>query len=164
MAPSPAQRGWWLEDAVVGATIAHGGGRTIGAAEHVQLAWLTHNVSDIHGNLDTASRGDWGEPLVLGALTAAIVVGLASPAVGTPETAGRAAQAGWSSIRLVGAVRAGDTLSAESRIESVRGADEAGAYVRRTVLGRDQLGGVVAVIEDEVYAPRRPRSTSQSNV
>lgn len=155
MSNGPTQRGWWLEDAVVGSTIAHGGGRTIGAAEHVQLAWLTHNLSDVHGDAHAAAQSEWGEPLVLGALTAAIVTGLAAPATGPPRTAAAVVRQGWHSIRLEAIVMAGDTIRAESRIEAVNGADDDGARVRRTLTGRNQRGESVVVIRDEPFVPRR---------
>ena len=84
-APAAGQRGWWLEDAVPGTVLRHPGGRTIGSAEHVWLAWITHNVSDVHGNAHAAARNEWGQPLVLGMLTAAIVIGLAARPPLTPD-------------------------------------------------------------------------------
>ena len=56
-----AQRGWWLEDAVPGADLAPS--RTAGRSttrEHVWLAWVTDNVSDVHGNADRALAGRLG--------------------------------------------------------------------------------------------------------
>ncbi|CAN5505095.1 MaoC family dehydratase [soil metagenome] len=144
------QRGWWLEDAVPGAVLRHPGGRTVGPAAHVWLAWVTHNVSPVHGNADAASRSEWGEPLVLGMLTAAIVIGLAQPATPPPELGTLDCSDGWSSIRLTGTVVAGDTLSAESEIVAVTAAPGASSgRVQRTVRGRNQRGEVVALIEEE---------------
>jgi acyl dehydratase len=154
--PSGGQRGWWLEDAVPGTVLRHPGGRTVGATEHVWLAWITHNISDIHGDANAATRSEWGQPLVLGMLTAAIVIGLASPA--TPEARDGAVgmSEGWSSIRLTGVVVAGDTLIAESAIHAVESASSARAgRVRRTIRGRNQRGEVVALIEEERSVPRR---------
>ncbi|CAN5655394.1 MaoC family dehydratase [soil metagenome] len=153
------QRGWWLEDAVPGAVLRHPGGRTVGPAEHVWLAWVTHNVSPVHGNADAASRSEWGEPLVLGMLTAAVVIGLAQPATPPPELGTLGWSDGWSSIRLTGIVVAGDTLSAESEIVAVTAAPGASSgRVQRTVRGRNQRGELVALIEDEREVPRRHQS------
>jgi acyl dehydratase len=144
-----AQTGWWLEDAVPGTTIRHPHGRTIDEGEHVWLAWVTHNLSDVHGDRHAAARGPFGEPLVLGALTAAIVIGLAEPAVPGPGLAAAALGTGWRAIRLSGPVVAGDTLFARSRIEAVRAAPEPGVgLVTRTIEGIDQAGRVVATIEE----------------
>ena len=142
------QRGWWLEDAAPGTVLRHPGGRTIGPAEHVWLAWVTHNVSPVHGNADAASRSEWGEPLVLGMLTAAIVIGLAQPATPPPELGTLGWSDGWSSIRLTGTVVAGDTLTAESEIVEVTAA-------ARGSRGRNQRGEVVAIIEEEREVPRQ---------
>jgi acyl dehydratase len=154
--------GWWLDDATPGAIIRHPHGRTIDEAEHVWLAWVTHNVSDVHGDRHAAARGPFGEPLVLGALTAAIVIGLAEPAVPDPELAGATLGTGWRTIRLSGPVVAGDTLFALSRIEAVRPAARTGVgLVTRTIEGIDQTGRVVATIEevDRPVARRRgPRA------
>lgn len=150
------QRGWWLQDASPGVTIEHPGGRTIAADEHPRLAWLTDNASDVHGDADRAARGPFGEPVVLGALTAAVVVGLAEPASGPPADARRAVSDGWSSIVLSGLVVAGDTLMASSRVEAVTiDADGRGGRVRRQIEGRNQRGEVVVHIRDERWAPSR---------
>lgn len=151
-----AQRGWWLEEAVPGTLLQHPGGRTIGAAEHVWLAWVTHNVSPVHGNADAASRSEWGEPLVLGMLTAAIVIGLAQPATPAPQQGTLGWSDGWSAIRLTGPVVPGDTLTAQSAILAVaHSADGLSGRVRRTISGRNQRGEVVARIEEERAVPRR---------
>lgn len=153
-----ADTGWWFEDAVPGVVIRHAHGRTLDDSEHVWLAWVTHNVSDVHGDRHAAAQGAFGEPLVLGALTAAIVIGLAEPAVPPPSVAAATRATGWRSIRLTGPVVAGDTLVAESRIEVVREGPRADVgLVTRTITGLDQTGRVVAVV-DEVDRPvaRRP--------
>lgn len=152
-----AQRGWWLEDAVPGTTLLHPGGRTIVEGEHVWLAWVTHNLSDVHGNADAASRTTWGQPLVLGMLTAAVVIGLAAPAAGPPHVGLVGWSDGWRSIRLVEPVRVGDTITARSRIEAVAATAEPGiGRVRRTISGLDQRGRVVVAIAEERTVARRP--------
>jgi itaconyl-CoA hydratase len=152
-----ARQGWWLEDAVPGTTIHHPGGRTVAQGENVWLAWATHNVSDVHGNADSASRTEWGQPLVLGMLTAAIVIGLAAPADGPPETVVDTWSDGWRSIMLQQAVVAGDTVRAESMIDTVSG-HPGGSYgrVARTIIGRNQRNEVVVTIHEERNILRRP--------
>jgi acyl dehydratase len=154
---SGAQRGWWFEDAVPGSVLRHPGGRTIDEAEHVWLAWVTHNLADLHGDADTARRTEWGEPLVLGALAASIVIGLAGPATGPPEVGAAGWSDGWASIRLTGPVRAGDTLTAESLIHAVDAAPGSPiGRVRRTIVGRNRRGEVVVRVEEERAVARRP--------
>lgn len=157
MTTSGRQRGWWLEDATAGADIQHPGGRTIDADEHPSLALLTNNASDVHGDAHRAALGRWGQPLVLGALTAAVVIGLAEPAVGAARDAGRARASGWSNISLIGIVLAGDTITATSRVVLVaRDEDGRGGRVRRVIEGRTQRGVVVVRVHDERWAPSRP--------
>jgi acyl dehydratase len=144
-----AQTGWWLEDAVPGSVIRHPHGRTIEETEHVWLAWVTHNLSDVHGDRHATAQGPFGGPLVLGALVVAIVIGLAEPAVPDPPLAVATLPAGWRAIRLTGPVRAGDTLRARTRIEAVREATLSGlGLVTRTISGLDQGGNVVVEIEE----------------
>lgn len=146
-----------------GGVLVHPGGRTIGEAEHVWLAWLTHNISDVHGNADAAARSTWGQPLVLGMLTAAVVIGLAEPAAGPDEVigSGGAWPDGWRSIRLRAAVVAGDTLRAESRIEAVEPGPMPGAgFVRRAIIGRNQRAEVVAEIAETRLVPGRPAGSN----
>jgi acyl dehydratase len=155
-----AKRGWYLEDAIPGTTIRHRGGRTIADGEHVWLAWVTHNVSDLHGNADSASRTEWGQPLVLGMLTAAIVIGLAAPADGPPETVADTWPDGWETLRLEQPVMAADSIRAESLIEAV--ATVPGApygRVTRTIIGRNQRTETVVRIQEERNILRRPPHT-----
>lgn len=144
-----AQTGWWLEDAVPGTVIRHPHGRTIDEAEHVWLAWVTHNISDVHGDAYATAEGPFGGPLVLGALAVAIVIGLAEPATPDAALAVATLTPGWEAIRLSAPVRPGDSLRAESEIEAVRtGPTPEVGLVTRTVVGRDQADRVVVVAEE----------------
>lgn len=146
---------WRFEDAVPGSTIAHPRGRTITADEHARLAWLTDNASAVHGDAHRAAEGAFGQVVVLGALTVAIVLGLAEPAVAEPALAGRAVSTGWRRIALTATVLGGDTIRAVSHIHAVRPDDDGrGGLVQRTVEGLDQHGRVVARIEEDRWAPR----------
>lgn len=142
---------WSFEDAIVGSTILHPRRRTVGADEHVWLAWITNNASDLHGDAAAAAgRSGFGRTIVLGALTVAVVIGLAEPAEWPAPLAARHQAKGWRSIRLVGAVFSGDTLRAESLILAATPlAGGEGGIVQRLVVGRTQAGREVARIEEE---------------
>lgn len=141
---------WSFEDAQPGLTIEHPGGRTIGSDEHGWLAMVSNNASDLHVDADYARTTAFGQPVVLGALTIAVVAGLAEPIEWSPADAGLGRSWGWISIRLTGPVFAGDTLRAESVILSgVSLADGRGGVVRRRIVGRNQRGEEVAAIEEE---------------
>lgn len=149
--------GWYADDVEPGDLIRHPEGRTITADEHVWLAWVTQNASDLHGNADRAARGAFGGPVVLGALTAAVVIGLAEPAEPDPTRAALGLPTGWSRIRLSAPVMPADTLRAESRIRAVdQGPGDAGAFVERTIVGRNQHDEEVAVIEERRWVAHRP--------
>ena len=151
------QSGWWLEDALPGVTIRHAHGRTIDDAEHVWLAWVTHNVSDVHGDVHRAAAGAFGGPVVLGALTVAIVIGLAEPAAAGLTSALRGLPVGWRSIELRGTVVAGDTLRAVSRIQAVATDPDPGwGRVTRTISGYNQRGEEIATIQEvDRHVPSR---------
>jgi acyl dehydratase len=145
---------WTFDKAVVGSTIQHERARTIGADEHVWLAWVTNNASDLHGNADAAARMEFGQPVVLGALVAAIVIGLAEPAEWPAEEAARNQPRGWRTIQLSKAVMPGDTLRAESRILAATPfGNGQGGLVRRLIVGRTQTGAEVARVEEERAVP-----------
>lgn len=153
---------WTFDDATVGSTILHRHGRTVGADEHVWLAWVTNNASDLHGDAEAALRSEFGRPVVLGALTVAIVIGLAEPAEWPAPDAARHRQRGWHSIRLTGAVFPGDTLRAESVILAATSFDDGqGGLVQRVVVGRTQAGIEVVRVEEERAVPARSVFTTK---
>ncbi len=99
--------------------------------------------------MPTRASGSFGEPVVLGALTVAIVIGLAEPGPVDASSVVRGLQNGWRSVALRGPVVAGDTLRAESRIDAATSADATGwGLVSRTITGYNQRGEHVAVIEE----------------
>ena len=154
---SASGSGWWFEDAVPGATLRHAGGRTLGDADHVWLAWVTCSASDVHGNADRALAGPFGRPLVLGALSVAIVLGLAAPAEHPDPTRAPVGPPRWAFIRLGAPVFAGDTLRAESHIREARpAADERrGGHVERTIRGLNHRGEKVVTIAESCEPPSR---------
>jgi acyl dehydratase len=148
--------GWWFEDAEPGRTLRHPGGRTVGLDEQLWLAWVSNNSSDVHGNFAWAEQTAFGGPLVLGALTVAIVAGLGQPAEWAAERVDAHRPQGWTRIGLTAAVRPGATLYAESRILTAAPLpDGTGGIVRRVLVGRDESGIAVAELEEERAVPAR---------
>jgi acyl dehydratase len=140
---------WRARDAVPGARIVHGGGRTLGRDEQLWLAWATGNASAVHGNADVAARGRFADVIVLGALTVAVVAGLAEPEPGSPEDSRSLLHGGWTAIQLAGPVAPGDTLTAVSDIVSVeRGEGDGVAIVTREILGHNQRSEIVVRLEE----------------
>jgi acyl dehydratase len=152
---------WSFDDAVVGSTIHHPGGRTIGVDEHVWLAWVTNNASDLHGNADAAAHMQFGRTVVVGVLTVAIVIGLAEPAEWPAQELAHHRPTGWRSIRLLGPAFAGDTLRAESLILDARRLDDMCGVVRREVVGWTQAGIEVVRVDEERVVTTRERGRTK---
>lgn len=140
---------WRGREARAGSTIAHPLARTIERDEQLWLAWVTGNASAVHGDANRSAAGAFGDVVVLGALTVAVVVGLAEPEPG-PVTGGWPPDdVQWSAIELLGPVRPGDTIRAESLFEDVSATETGGpALVTRVVRGRNQHGSVVVQIRE----------------
>jgi itaconyl-CoA hydratase len=151
---------WWLEDAAPNTVLVHPSGRTFGDADQLMLAWITDNRSDLHGNVARAANGEFGGLVVLGALTVAVVIGLAQPA--EPDRARvRWRPAVWRRIALEAPVRVGDTVWSESTVVALGRTDRRGGEVTRTIHGRNQRGEIVAEIEEVAWVPRRPGRARQ---
>lgn len=116
MAEVKGWQGRYLEDFHVGDHYRHRYGRTITDADNVWFTLLTSNTHPLHVNADYAARTEFGRPLVVSTLTLAIVTGLSVPDVSENAVA----NLGWDDVRLTAPVFAGDTLYAESEVESVR--------------------------------------------
>ncbi len=112
----PEPQGRLYEDFEVGARFAHWPGRTILETDNSWFTLLTMNTHPVHFDAAFASGETFGKPLVNSLLTLAIVTGMS-----VRDTSQRAvANLGWSEIRLVAPVFAGDTLYAESTVTSTR--------------------------------------------
>ena len=154
MAIAASAPGWWFEDAEPGRTLRHPGGRTVGLDEQLLLAWISNNSSDVHGDFAWAAQTAFGGPLVLGALTVAIVSGLGQPAEWPAERVASHVPQGWTRIGLTAAVRPGATLYAESRILAAAPLpDGSGGVVRRVLVGRNEAGIAVVELEEELAVP-----------
>jgi acyl dehydratase len=86
--------------------------RTISDLDNVWLTTMSMNASTVHLDAARAAGGQFGSPVLVGALTFAIAEGLASqtipPEFGPPI--------GWESIKLIGPVRVGDAIEVETEV------------------------------------------------
>jgi acyl dehydratase len=154
--PLGAGSAWAFEDAWPGVSIVHPRGRTIGSDEQASLAMLTDNASDVHLDATYGAATGFGRPLVLGALTVAIVVGMSEPVEWPAGEAARGRRIDWRSIRLVGPVAGGDTITTVSIVlATTPSPDGRGGLVRRRIVGRNQRAEPVVSIEEEREVPRR---------
>lgn len=96
----------------LGDVYEHRPGRTVSENDNVWFTLLTMNMHPAHFDEAYASHTEFGKPLVNSALTLAIVAGMS-----VADTSYRAiGNLGWTDIRLVSPVFAGDTLYAESEV------------------------------------------------
>lgn len=104
--------GTFYEDYVAGDLIRHARGKTVTPFDGAGLAQLVLNTSDGHFNDDAMRETAAGRSVVFGALTLAIVVGLAMQDTGENATA----ELGVERVRFRAPVRHGDTLYAYTRV------------------------------------------------
>lgn len=113
-----------------------GGTREISELDLVWLTTMSMNASPVHLDDNLARTTEFGSPVMVGALTVAMALGLAAQA--EPALAGSIL--GWESIRLTGAVRLHDRLTVETSVLGER------ADAQR-VLTRAFVGGSRVVAE-----------------
>jgi len=112
----PEPQGRLYEDFRVGDRFRHWPGRTVLESDNTWFTLLTMNTHPVHFDASYASGETFGRPLVNSLLTLAIVAGMS-----VRDTSQRAiANLGWTQIRLVAPVFAGDTLYAESTVTATR--------------------------------------------
>src|SRR3954466_14030761 len=107
------QRGLWFEEFDEGAVYLHRPGRTVTEADNVLFTTLTMNTQALHLDAAWSAGTAFGRPLVNSLFTLSTLVGL-SVAQLTQGTI--VANLGFREVRFPAPVRAGDTLTAESRV------------------------------------------------
>jgi acyl dehydratase len=144
----------YFEDFVVGARLRHARGTTVGEVENQLLTKLVLNTADAHFNEDRMKHTPFGQRLVFGLVTGAIVIGLA-----TQDTAENAlAELGLDGVRFRAPVFHGDTLYAYTEVLEKRDADRPDAgVVRFRHWGAKQDGTIVFEGERTVLIKRRGR-------
>lgn len=105
-----------FDEFTVGDVYEHRPGRTISEADNTWFTLLTMNAHPAHFDHAYAEHTEFGKPLVNSALTLAVVSGMS-----VSDTSFRAiGNLGWTDIKLVKPVFAGDTLYAESEVLAKR--------------------------------------------
>jgi acyl dehydratase len=111
------QRGLYYEELEEDVRYVHSPSRTVTEADNVLFTTLTGNTQSLHLDAEWARGTEFGERLVNSMFTLSTLVGL-SVAQLTQGTI--VANLGFRDIRFPAPVRAGDTLTAETRILSKR--------------------------------------------
>lgn len=145
--------GRYFEDFEVGDAYEHRPGRTVTETDNIWFTNLTMNTHPIHFDNAYARKSEFGKPLVNSGLTLALVAGMS-----VSDTSQKAiANLGWTDIKLVAPVFAGDTLYAESEVLAKRESKSrpTQGIVTIKTTGKKDDGTVVMTYERTFLVPKR---------
>jgi acyl dehydratase len=146
--------GKYYEDLNVGDKFQHVTGRTLTEMDNVLFSALTLNTQPLHINEDFAARTQFGQRIVNGLFTLALVVGLSVSEL-TEGTI--VANLGYENVKHPNPAFHGDTVYAETEVLEKRESksrSEAG-LVRLKQTGRKPDGTVVVELERTVLFLKR---------
>ena len=104
--------GRYFEDFGVGDIYQHRPGRTITQYDNISFTLLTMNTHPMHFDEQYARHSEFGRCIVCSPLTVALMVGMSVSDVSQKAIA----NLGWTDIKLMHPLFAGDTLYAESEV------------------------------------------------
>lgn len=143
----------YFEDFSVGAVYEHARGKTVTEMDGVLITNLVMNTAQGHFNEHRMAAGPFGQRIVFGGVTAAMVIGLAMQDTGEHAVA----ELGLDKIRFRTPVFHGDTLYAYTEVLETRESDRDDAgIVRFRHHGYNQDGKLVFEGERTVLIARRP--------
>ena len=109
--------GRWYEDWVVGDRIVHEIRRTVTETDNLLFSTMTHNAQPMHIDAEAARASEFGQILVNGTFTFALMVGLsvADTTMGT-----LVANLGYDKLVMPKPVFIGDTMRAETEVAALK--------------------------------------------
>ena len=133
--------GRWFDEWRVGDRIAHEIRRTVTETDNLLFSTMTHNPQPLHLDLEAAKASEFGQILVNGTFTFALMVGLS---VGDTTLGTLVANLGYDKLVMPKPVFIGDTLRAESEIiglKESKSRPSAGivTFLHRAINQRDEL-------------------------
>jgi acyl dehydratase len=133
--------GKYYEDLEVGMVIKHELGRTVTEMDNVLFSSLTLNAQPLHINEDFASKTEFGQRLVNGLFTLALVVGIS---VGDTTQGTIIANLGYENIKHPHPMFHGDTLYVETEVVAKRDSQSRpnAGLVTMKHTGRNQHGAI----------------------
>jgi len=137
------QRGLYYEEFDEEATYVHSPSRTVTETDNVLFTTLTMNTQSLHLDAEWASHTEFGERLINSMFTLSTMVG-SSVAQLTQGTI--VANLGFTDVSFPHPLRAGDTMTSETRVLSKRLSNSrpGQGIVELEHLARNQHGDVVA--------------------
>lgn len=133
--------GRYYEEFIVGDVYEHRPGRTITETDNSWFTLLTMNQHPLHFDTEFAKQTEFGKPLIVSPLTVAIMTGQSVSDVSQKAVA----NLGWTDIRMLKPLFAGDTLYSESEVLEKRDSKKRptqGVVTIKTT-GRNQHGEIV---------------------
>lgn len=109
--------GRWFEEWHVGDHLVHDIRRTVTETDNLLFSVMTHNPQPLHIDAEAARASEFGQILVNGTFTFALMIGLT---VGDTTLGTLVANLGYTDIMMPKPVFIGDTLRAESEVTAIR--------------------------------------------
>lgn len=133
--------GRWFDEWQIGDSLTHEIRRTVTETDNLLFSTMTHNPQPLHIDLEAAKASEFGQILVNGTFTFALMVGLS---VGDTTLGTLVANLGYDKLVMPNPVFIGDTMRATSEVVELRESKsrpDAGIVTFRHVLTnqRDQI-------------------------
>jgi acyl dehydratase len=109
--------GRYFEDWTVGDRIVHEIRRTVTETDNLLFSTMTHNPQPLHLDIEAAKASEFGQILVNGTFTFALMVGLT---VGDTTLGTLIANLGYDKLTMPKPVFIGDTMRAETEVFELR--------------------------------------------
>jgi acyl dehydratase len=148
--------GRYFEGFEMGERISHELRRTVTETDNLLLTTLTHNPQPLHLDAEYAAASEFGKIVVNGLFTFSLMVGLS---VGDTTLGTLVANLGYDEVKMPKPVFVGDTLRAETVVESKRDSasrPQAGLVVFAHAM-RNQRDEVVCTCKRTALVKRRPQ-------
>ena len=148
--------GRYYEDFGIGEIYEHRPGRTISETDNTWFTLLTMNTHPMHFDAEYAKASEFKRCIVCSPFTVALMVGMSVTDVSQKAIA----NLGWSDIKLVHPLYAGDTLYASSEVTDKRESKSrpgAGLVSVKTI-GTNQDGTVVCTFGRTMLIAKRGHS------
>lgn len=107
----------WFDEWHVGDRIAHEIRRTVTETDNLLFSTMTHNPQPLHIDLEAAKASEFGQILVNGTFTFALMIGLS---VGDTTLGTLVANLGYDKVVMPKPVFIGDTIRVETEVISLR--------------------------------------------
>jgi acyl dehydratase len=109
--------GKFFDQWVIGETLAHEIRRTVTETDNLLFSTMTHNPQPLHIDLEAAKASEFGQILVNGTFTFALMIGLS---VGDTTLGTLVANLGYDKLVMPKPVFLGDTLRAETEVTDLK--------------------------------------------